>query len=73
MKKDKLSWIDRLKSCWFILVNGTVVGLPEYKTMRQKQQMDFCRKRQMEMDKCSRPRSYPKARGDCKYTDYFER
>ena len=32
----------------------------------------ICRERQEEMDKCVRPRSYPRAKGQCSYTDYFE-
>ena len=32
----------------------------------------ICRERQKEMDKCARPKTYPKAKGQCSYTDYFE-
>ena len=35
-------------------------------------QRAICRERQEEMDKCVRPRSYPRAKGQCSYTDYFE-
>ena len=72
MDKNKISWIDRLRVCWFVLKKGTVDGMPECKTQFQKEQWEICKKRQAEMDACVRPRTTPKVRGHCTYTDYYE-
>lgn len=42
------------------------------KQIHTEKQLKICRERQKEMDACVRPRSYPKVRGECKYTDYFD-
>ena len=42
------------------------------KQIHAEKQLKICRQRQKEMDATIRPRSYPKVRGECKYTDYFD-
>ena len=42
------------------------------KQIHTEKQLKICRERQKEMDACVRPRTYPKVRGECKYTDYFD-
>ena len=42
------------------------------KKINIEKQIKICRQRQKEMDATIRPRSYPKVRGECKYTDYFD-
>ncbi len=37
-----------------------------------ERQLKVCRQRQAEMDACVRPKTYPKAKGSCSYTDYYE-
>lgn len=39
---------------------------------KKEQAFKKCQERQAEKDKCIRPRSYPKVRGEAHYTDYFD-
>lgn len=71
--KDKLSWVNRLKLCYFILLKGTYKNMPQYRTEHEQEQWDICRKRDAELRATIRPRSSPKVRGRLSYTDYFER
>ena len=40
--------------------------------IESNRQYKSCQQRQEEMDACVRPKTYPKAKGQCSYTDYFE-
>ena len=42
------------------------------KQAHAEKQLRICRERQKEMDCCVRPRTYPKVKGDCKYTDFYD-
>jgi hypothetical protein len=55
-----------------------LAGLFTTKKDWAKEQVEFneqrkiCQERQKEMDKCVRPKTYPRVKGQCSYTDYFE-
>ena len=70
--KDKLSWISRLKLCWFILSKGTTKDLPLYRTRHEEEQWKICRQRDKELAAACRPRTQPTKLGYCTYTDFFE-
>ncbi len=42
------------------------------KEVEKEKAFKKCQEREAENDKCVRPRSYPKVRGEAYYTDYFD-
>tara|TARA_Y100000114_G_C11579970_1_gene240561 strand:- start:199 stop:438 length:240 start_codon:yes stop_codon:yes gene_type:complete len=61
-------------TCWVAPNRPRVNRLFDIYLEEIKKEEDFkkCQERQSEMDKCVRPRTYPRVKGHPRYTDYFD-
>ena len=55
-RKDKFSWVTRLKLCWSVLTKGKC-NLEDYRTIHQQEQFEVCEKRRGELAGSARPRT----------------
>jgi len=54
-RKDKFSWVTRLKLCWGVLTKGKC-DFGDYRTVRQQERFEICEKRRKELAGTMRPR-----------------
>tara|TARA_Y100000310_G_C20486042_1_gene716902 strand:- start:706 stop:909 length:204 start_codon:yes stop_codon:yes gene_type:complete len=56
MDKNKLSFTNRIKLCWNVLIKGKY-NPKDYKTTQEQEQWEICEKRRKEMQAHSRSRT----------------